>query len=103
VAVDKLAASHPRACQPRRHVTTCLPFARALHFLPLLALTPLALAGTGDDIADDDKALEALLKREVLGPSRYAQRLMEAPASVSVLECSDAAALGHQTVGDMRA
>jgi outer membrane receptor for ferrienterochelin and colicins len=79
------------------------PFARALRCLPLLALTPLALAGAGDDTDDDDKALEALLKREVQGPSRYAQSLMEAPASVSVLERTEAAALGHQTVGDMLA
>ncbi|MFG6461212.1 TonB-dependent receptor plug domain-containing protein [Roseateles sp. DXS20W] len=48
-----------------------------------------------------DQALEALLKREVQGPSRYAQSLMDAPASVSVLEREEAAALGHQTVGDL--
>lgn len=62
--------------------------------------------GAGADPAAevaDDKALEALLQREVQGPSRYAQSLMDAPASVSVLERSEAAALGHQTVGDLLA
>lgn len=53
--------------------------------------------------AAEDKALEALLKREVQGPSRYAQSLMDAPASVSVLEREEADALGHQTVGDLLA
>lgn len=63
----------------------------------------LALFPAADVAAEaaDDAALEALLKREVQGPSRYAQSLMEAPASVSVLDHAAADALGHQTVGDL--
>lgn len=51
--------------------------------------------------SDDDLALEALLRREVQGPSRYAQSLLDAPAAVSVIGRKEAAALGHTTVGDM--
>jgi outer membrane receptor for ferrienterochelin and colicins len=67
-----------------------------------LALSPAAHAAPAPD-ASDDKALEALLNREVQGPSRYAQSLMDAPASVSVLERKESDALGHQTVGDQLA
>jgi iron complex outermembrane receptor protein len=68
----------------------------------LVALALPAAAAPPSDTADD-AALEALLKREVQGPSRYAQSLMEAPASVSVLEREESNALGHQTVGDLLA
>ncbi len=74
----------------------------ALAWLSTLALTPAARAAADAD-ASDDQALEALLKREVQGPSRYAQSLMDAPASVSVLERAVSDALGHQTVGDLLA
>jgi outer membrane receptor for ferrienterochelin and colicins len=74
----------------------------ALAGFALLALTPAAHAAPAPDTAED-KALEALLKREVQGPSRYAQSLLEAPASVSVLEREESIALGHQTVGDQLA
>lgn len=74
----------------------------ALACLAALALPPAAHAAPTSDAAED-LALEALLKREVQGPSRYAQSLMEAPASVSVLELREADALGHQTVGDLLA
>ncbi|MDR7268676.1 iron complex outermembrane receptor protein [Pelomonas saccharophila] len=67
-----------------------------------LALTPAAHAAPATD-ASEDQALEALLKREVQGPSRYAQSLMDAPASVSVLERAASEGLGHQTVGDQLA
>ncbi|KQY81043.1 TonB-dependent siderophore receptor [Pelomonas sp. Root1444] len=72
----------------------------ALAWLVALALP--AAAAPASDTADD-AALEALLKREVQGPSRYAQSLMDAPASVSVLERETSNALGHQTVGDLLA
>ena len=78
---------------------TCRSFALACL---ALALPHAALADPAVDSADD-RALEALLKREVQGPSRYAQSLMDAPASVSVLEREAADALGHQTVGDLLA
>ena len=78
---------------------TCRSFALACL---ALALPHAALADPAVDAADD-RALEALLKREVQGPSRYAQSLMDAPASVSVLEREAADALGHQTVGDLLA
>lgn len=68
----------------------------------MLALSAAALAAPAED-PPDDKALEALLKREVQGPSRYAESLMDAPASVSVLERRESDALGHQTVGDLLA
>ncbi|HEY8876983.1 MAG TPA: TonB-dependent receptor [Roseateles sp.] len=71
----------------------------ALAWLSTLALTPAAHAAPDADAADD-RALEALLKREVQGPSRYAQSLMDAPATVSVLDRAVSDALGHQTVGD---
>ncbi|MBI3350278.1 MAG: TonB-dependent receptor [Burkholderiales bacterium] len=74
----------------------------SLACLAVLALQPPAHSAPAPDAAED-KALEALLKREVQGPSRYAQSLMDAPASVSVLERQEADALGHQTVGDMLA
>lgn len=74
----------------------------SLAWVTTLALIPAAHAAPAAD-ASDDKALEALLKREVQGPSRYAQSLVEAPASVSVLEREEADALGHQTVGDLLA
>lgn len=73
-----------------------------LAWFSTLVLCPAAHAAPGPD-ASDDKALEALLKREVQGPSRYAQSLMDAPASVSVLEREESDALGHQTVGDQLA
>ncbi|MDG0834440.1 TonB-dependent receptor plug domain-containing protein [Roseateles saccharophilus] len=79
---------------------TSRPFAPAWY--ATLALSFAAQAAPGPD-ASDDKALEALLKREVQGPSRYAQSLMDAPASVSVLEREESDALGHQTVGDQLA
>jgi outer membrane receptor for ferrienterochelin and colicins len=75
----------------------------ALAWLSTLALTPAAHAAQAAADASDDQALEALLKREVQGPSRYAQSLMDAPASVSVLERGVSDALGHQTVGDQLA
>ncbi|HEY9109290.1 MAG TPA: TonB-dependent receptor [Roseateles sp.] len=78
----------------------CRPLAPAS--LAALALLHAAPAFATADSADDT-ALEALLRREVQGPSRYAQSLMEAPASVSVLERDEADALGHQTVGDLLA
>jgi iron complex outermembrane receptor protein len=73
--------------------------------LALAWLTVFALPATAAPPSDttDDTALEALLKREVQGPSRYAQSLMDAPASVSVLEREASNALGHQTVGDLLA
>lgn len=73
--------------------------------LALAWLTVFALPATAAPPSDttDDTALEALLKREVQGPSRYAQSLMDAPASVSVLERETSNALGHQTVGDLLA
>ncbi|MDH0863362.1 TonB-dependent receptor [Mitsuaria sp. GD03876] len=64
----------------------------------LLALAAPAVAAT---TPAEEEQLEALLKREVQGPSRYAQSLMDAPAAVSVLGRQESAALGHQTVGDM--
>ncbi|MEO6277786.1 TonB-dependent receptor [Roseateles sp.] len=80
------------------------------HFLALARLAwlaslawPLAAHAAPPADSSDDAALEALLKREVQGPSRYAQSLMDAPASVSVLERQESAALGHQTVGDLLA
>ena len=74
----------------------------ALACVAALALTSLAQAASGAE-PPDDKALEALLGREVQGPSRYAQSLMDAPASVSVLQREEADALGHQTVGELLA
>lgn len=74
----------------------------ALACVAALALTSLAQAASGAE-SPDDKALEALLGREVQGPSRYAQSLMDAPASVSVLQREEADALGHQTVGELLA
>jgi iron complex outermembrane receptor protein len=67
-----------------------------------LALTPAARAAAAPE-APDAGVLEALLNREVQGPSRYAQSLMDAPATVSVLDRSLSDALGHQTVGDQLA
>lgn len=66
----------------------------------LLGLPATALATHGPD---DEDQLEALLKREVQGPSRYAQSLMDAPAAVSVIGRRESDALGHQTLGDMLA
>ncbi|MGQ3052523.1 MAG: TonB-dependent receptor plug domain-containing protein [Roseateles sp.] len=51
----------------------------------------------------DDDALQALLKREVQGPSRYAQSLMDAPAAVAVIGREESSRLGHRTIGDMLA
>ena len=48
--------------------------------LAACALPPAAHAAPTSDAAED-KALEALLRREVQGPSRYAQSLMDAPAA----------------------
>ena len=69
---------------------------------PDVAPAPATSAATAAaSTPDDEDQLEALLKREVQGPSRYAQSLMDAPASVSVLTRQESLALGHQTVGDM--
>lgn len=80
----------------------CRILALAWFALPALTLAAHAAPVPTPD-STDDKALEALLKREVQGPSRYAQSLMDAPASVSVLEREVSDALGHQTVGDQLA
>lgn len=53
--------------------------------------------------AGDELALQALLRQEVQGPSRYAQSHLDAPAAVSVLGRKEAEALGHLTIGDMLA
>jgi len=75
--------------------------------LALLALTslglPLAALSNPAFDASDDLALQALLQREVQGPSRYAQSLMDAPAAVTVIGREEASRLGHQTIGDMLA
>lgn len=60
-----------------------------------------SLGATAAPVGEDEDQLEALLKREVQGPSRYAQSLMDAPAAVSVITRQEAAALGHVTIGDM--
>ena len=61
-----------------------------------------ALGATGAGAAtDEDDGLEALLQREVEGPSRYAQSLLDAPAAVSVIGRKESALLGHVTVGEM--
>ncbi|MBN8503423.1 MAG: TonB-dependent receptor [Burkholderiales bacterium] len=60
-----------------------------------IALSALSARGEDD--------LEALLQREVVGPSRYAQSLLDAPASVAVLGQRESLALGHGTVAEMLA
>jgi outer membrane receptor for ferrienterochelin and colicins len=74
----------------------------AMASLATLAIPLAALADPPPDVADD-KALQALLQREVHGPSRYAQSLMDAPAVVTVIGRDESSRLGHQTVGDMLA
>lgn len=74
----------------------------AMACLATLAIPAAVLADPSPDLADD-KALEALLQREVQGPSRYAQSLMDAPAAVTVIGREESSRLGHQTVGDMLA
>lgn len=59
------------------------------------------LAGAQTSDGADDRLLEALLRQEVQGPSRYAQSLFDAPAAVAVLGGREARDLGHVTVGDM--
>ncbi len=66
----------------------------------MLTMSAAAVADVAADVTDD-KALEALLSREVQGASRFAQSLMDAPASITVIERRESDALGHQTVGDM--
>lgn len=66
----------------------------------LLVATAAALCAAGA-AADDDDGLEALLQRQVEGPSRYAQSLLDAPAAVSVFGRKESALLGHATVGEM--
>lgn len=79
------------------------PAMASLAALPTaLAIALPALAAPTPD-AGDDKLLEALLQREVQGPSRYAQSLMDAPAAVAVIGREESSRLGHQTVGDMLA
>ncbi|MBT9500102.1 MAG: TonB-dependent receptor [Burkholderiaceae bacterium] len=68
---------------------------------PFRAFAGLLLLGPWGARADDGLSLEALLRQEVQGPSRYAQSLLDAPAAVSVLGHKEAAALGHVTVADM--
>lgn len=74
----------------------------AMACLATVAIPLAALADPSPDTADD-KALQALLQREVQGPSRYAQSLMDAPAAVTVIGRDESSRLGHQTVGDMLA
>jgi len=72
------------------------------HAIWLLRLGSLALlANAAHAAADDEAALESLLRQEVLGPSRFAQSLLDAPAAVSVFGRQEAAQLGHVTVADM--
>src|SRR5687767_9327224 len=46
-------------------------------------------------------SLEALLGTEVEAVSRHAESLLDAPAAVSAIGRTEAAALGHVTVADM--
>jgi iron complex outermembrane receptor protein len=64
-------------------------------------IAAVAVAGSNGAVAEEDDGLEALLQREVEGPSRYAQSLLEAPAAVSVIGRKESALLGHTTVGEM--
>lgn len=66
----------------------------------LRRLLPLLLAAS-TAVAAPDEDLEDLLRREVEGPSRYAQSLLDAPAPVAVFGQREAALLGHQTVAEM--
>lgn len=54
--------------------------------------------------ADDPVAgLEALLGTEIEGASRHTEKSLDAPANVSVIGRTEAAALGHTTLADMLA
>ncbi|KQW51992.1 hypothetical protein ASD88_05170 [Pelomonas sp. Root662] len=75
---------------------------RPLALAALICLV-LPLAAQASPADADDDALQALLKREVQGPSRYAQSLMDAPAAVTVIGREESSRLGHQTIGDMLA
>ncbi|MBH9579303.1 TonB-dependent receptor plug domain-containing protein [Inhella proteolytica] len=66
---------------------------------PWLLLPALAAA----QASHEDDSLEALLQREVQGPSRYAQSLLDAPAAVAVFGRQEAELLGHQRVSEMLA
>ena len=63
----------------------------------------LLLAVAAAQAQTDDDGLEALLQREVEGPSRYAQSLLDAPAAVAVFSRQEAELLGHQRVAEMLA
>jgi outer membrane cobalamin receptor len=67
------------------------------------ALAALGLMACAASAQTEELSLEALLRQEVQGPSRYAQSLLDAPAAVSVLGQHESALLGHVTVADMLA
>lgn len=81
------------------------------HFLPLrpLAACMLALSawcgpGTGEALALTDLAevpLEQLMDVEVVSASRYAQRIGEAPSSVTVVEADEIRRFGYRTLADI--
>lgn len=79
-----------------------MPWAKDMKQWPVLLLGALlAGAAGGAELAGEDDGLEALLKREVEGPSRYAQSLLDAPAAVSVIGRRESELLGHSTVAEM--
>jgi iron complex outermembrane receptor protein len=70
----------------------------------LLLLGLEAAAQANDQATDDPVAgLETLLDTQIEGASRHAEKSLDAPANVSVIGRTEAAALGHVTLADMLA
>ncbi|MBH9552106.1 TonB-dependent receptor plug domain-containing protein [Inhella gelatinilytica] len=72
-------------------------------FKPLILACLAAWAPTGSAAEAETDELEALLQREVEGPSRYAQSLLDAPAPVAVIGRQEVELLGLRQVSEMLA
>lgn len=72
-----------------------------MHLGRTLSCTLALSLALGAQAEPESDSLEALLQREVEGPSRYAQSLLDAPAAVAVFGRHEAAQLGHQSVAEM--
>ena len=78
------------------------PFPASIRSLAVLALWALAAAPTGARGAElAELSLEQLLDVEVHGVSKFAQKLTEAPASVTIVTAADIRDYGYRTLADI--
>lgn len=93
----RLSPGRPPAAPPARRLAT------RYALLAALAAAPLAAAATDEPhgvVEMSSLSLDALLDLEVTGPSRAAERMSDAAASVTVITADEIRALGYRTLAD---